>query len=65
MFTDMGIIQNKVGQGDTEWPFSFGGGISLETDGGVFNFVYALGKSNSQRIGFNFSKIHFGYTGRF
>lgn len=65
VFTDMGIIQNKVGQGDTEWPFSFGGGISLDTDGGVFNFVYALGKSNSQRIGFNFSKIHFGYTGRF
>ncbi|MEX2593511.1 MAG: BamA/TamA family outer membrane protein [Anditalea sp.] len=64
-FTDIGGIQNKVGHGTIEWPFSFGGGLSLETNGGIFTFVYALGQSNTQLLGFDFSKIHFGYTGRF
>ena len=46
-------------------PYSMGGGISLETEQGVFSFIYALGKSNTQALGFNFSKVHFGYIGRF
>lgn len=63
LFFDMaGMKDNK---GNIDRPFSFGGGISLETDEGVFNFIYALGKSETQVLGFNFSKIHFGYTGRF
>lgn len=65
LFTDFGSLQNKVGQGGWEYPFSFGGGLSLESSGGVFHFIYAMGKSNTQALGFNFSKIHFGYTGRF
>lgn len=65
MFTDMGVLHNKVSGEGTDWPFSFGGGISLETNGGIFNFVYGMGQSNTQLLGFNYSKIHFGYIGRF
>ncbi len=46
-------------------PFGTGTGISFSTKSGVFNFVYAIGKSGSQPFGFNFSKIHFGYISRF
>jgi outer membrane protein assembly factor BamA len=63
LFLDWGRIEDNKGVIDQ--PLSMGGGISLETDGGVFSFVYALGKSNTQLMGFNFSKVHFGYTGRF
>jgi outer membrane protein assembly factor BamA len=65
LFVDAGGIQNRIGPKGWDWPLSFGGGISLETNGGIFNFIYALGQSNTQVLGFNFSKIHFGYTGRF
>src|SRR5690606_7626763 len=65
LFADAGVIQNKKGLKGWDWPISFGGGISLETKEGIFNFIYALGQSNTQVLGFNFSKIHFGYTGRF
>jgi outer membrane protein assembly factor BamA len=63
LFLDWSRIEDNKGL--TDKPFSMGGGVSLETDGGVFSFIYALGKSNTQLMGFNFSKVHFGYTGRF
>lgn len=46
-------------------PFGFGAGASLTTSAGVFNFAYGLGQSIDQKINFNLSKIHFGYTSRF
>jgi hemolysin activation/secretion protein len=48
---------------DTPW--GVGAGISLTTKAGIFNFVWATGNSKSQEIGFNQSKIHFGYISRF
>ena len=63
LFFDWGRFEDNKGIMDQ--PLSMGGGISLDTDGGVFSFIYALGKSNTQLMGFNFSKVHFGYTGRF
>lgn len=63
LFLDWSRIEDN--KGITDKPLSMGGGVSLETDGGVFSFIYALGKSNTQLMGFNFSKVHFGYTGRF
>lgn len=63
VFLDLAGLKDN--QEAKDRPFSFGGGISLDTDGGIFNFIYALGKSNTQLLGFNFSKIHFGYIGRF
>ena len=65
LFTDVGRVENKVGNTPGEWPFSFGGGLNLETSGGIFKFVYALGQAGNQPLGFNYSRIHFGFTGRF
>ena len=65
LFLDAATLQGIGGKGNLDRPFAFGGGVSLASGEGVFNFIYALGKSNTQLLGFNFSKIHFGYTGRF
>ncbi|MBD3628926.1 MAG: hypothetical protein HUJ21_12460 [Cyclobacterium sp.] len=65
LFMDFGMLEDQVSRQARDWPFSFGGGLSLETAGGIFNFVYALGKAANQPLGFNYSRIHFGFTGRF
>lgn len=65
IFADMGMIENEVFGFARDWPFSFGAGFTLETGSGIFNFIYAVGKSSTQPLGFNYSRIHFGYTGRF
>jgi outer membrane protein assembly factor BamA len=65
LFTDMGKVENKVDNAFQEWPISFGGGLNLETSSGIFKFVYAMGQTGSQPLGFNYSRIHFGFTGRF
>lgn len=65
IFVDAAAIDNQVTKAARDFPFSLGGGFSMETKGGVFNFVYALGKSDLQPLAFNYSRIHFGYTGRF
>ena len=46
-------------------PSGFGAGISLSTKAGIFNFVWGIGSSKIQEIGFDQSKIHFGYVSRF
>jgi len=46
-------------------PSGFGAGISLTTKAGIFNFVWAVGSSKIQELGFDQSKIHFGYISRF
>lgn len=63
LFVDFGELKDQ--REIPEKPLSLGAGFSLETNEGVFSFIYALGKSETQLMGFNFSKIHFGYTGRF
>ncbi|MFD2034160.1 hypothetical protein ACFSKL_05120 [Belliella marina] len=65
IFADAGRLENTVQGLDTDYTFSTGLGFSLETGSGIFNFIYALGKSNGQDFALNLSKIHFGYTGRF
>ena len=64
-FVDAGAVDNSVTEAEREFPYSFGGGFSMQTKGGIFKFVYALGKSASQPLSFNYSRIHFGFTGRF
>jgi outer membrane protein assembly factor BamA len=49
----------------TDWPLGIGSGISLGTNAGTFNFVYALGKSENQALNFMYSQLHFGYINRF
>ncbi len=46
-------------------PLGLGGGFSFGTKAGIFSFVAALGKSETQAIGINQMKIHFGLTTRF
>lgn len=45
--------------------FGFGGGISFATKAGVFNFVYAMGKSQNQALEIKQAKIHFGLLSQF
>jgi outer membrane protein assembly factor BamA len=65
IFADLGNIENRLAGTGADWPVATGAGLSLQTGNGIFNFIYALGKSNTQPFSFNLSKIHFGYTGRF
>lgn len=65
IFADMGNINNTLAHHGSEWPYAFGAGFSMETAGGMFKFIYAVGHSRAQPLAFNYSRIHFGYTGRF
>lgn len=65
VFSDLGILRNPFEVKEIDRPISFGTGINLDTDGGLFSFVLALGKSNSQSMSFSYSRIHFGYLARF
>lgn len=65
-FYDQGILHFDLNQTSLDdEPLGFGMGISMNTGSGVFNFAYALGKSKSQPVSFNLSKIHFGYVAKF
>ncbi|SEF93319.1 BamA/TamA family outer membrane protein [Algoriphagus boritolerans] len=65
VFADLGIVENPYNSPKIDRPFSFGTGINLDTDGGLFSFVLAIGKSSAQPISFSYSRIHFGYLARF
>ncbi len=69
VFSDVGFISSDfVDQtGDkNEFALGLGVGINFSTSNGIFNFVYALGTSESTGgLNFNQSKIHFGFTTRF
>ncbi len=69
VFTDLGIIRSDIVDrvGDkNEFALGLGAGINFSTSNGIFNFVYALGTSDSSGgLDFNQSRIHFGYTTRF
>jgi outer membrane protein assembly factor BamA len=65
VFADFGLVENPYFVTKIDKPFSMGSGINLETGNGVFSFIYALGKSASQPMSFEYSRIHFGYLARF
>ncbi|MFN3999727.1 hypothetical protein [Algoriphagus sp.] len=65
VFADLGIIETPYNSQKIDRPFSFGTGINLDTDGGLFSFVLAIGKSSSQPLSFSYSRVHFGYLARF
>jgi outer membrane translocation and assembly module TamA len=65
-FFDMGHLSYEISNSSFEDnPFGTGMGLRINTDGGVFSFVYALGKSNEQPLSLRYSKIHFGYKAIF
>ncbi len=49
----------------TDWPGGAGLGLTFSTGAGVFQFVYAVGRSADQTASLTRGKIHFGITGRF
>jgi translocation and assembly module TamA len=66
LFYDQGYIYNQLDlQHKQDYPLGFGAGISFQTPAGVFNFIYSLGASSTQKLSFNLSKIHFGLVSRF
>ncbi|MBC6366336.1 hypothetical protein DDT91_05980 [Algoriphagus sp. AK58] len=65
VFGDLGVLQNPYFSPKIDRPASFGMGLNLDTDGGLFSFVFGLGQSNAQPLSFSYSRIHFGYLARF
>lgn len=66
LFYDQALTQQSfVNLHRNDWPLGVGSGLSLGTNAGIFNFVYALGKSENQALSFVYSQVHFGYVNRF
>ncbi len=66
MFFDQAVMSNNFGSNNaSQFPFGAGAGFSFSTIAGIFNFVFAMGKSEDQPFGIEYSKIHFGYISRF
>jgi outer membrane protein assembly factor BamA len=66
LFFDQSGLTDDLAEGmATQYPFGSGAGFSFSTQAGVFNFVFAMGKSNDQVFGLEQTKIHFGYISRF
>jgi outer membrane translocation and assembly module TamA len=65
LFYDQAYIYNQVQNHYTDFPLGVGAGISFTTKAGLFQLVYAIGKSKDQDFKFNLSKIHFGLITRF
>ncbi|WP_347157549.1 BamA/TamA family outer membrane protein [Pontibacter chitinilyticus] len=66
LFYDQGYYRSDLETSRTSgFPLGVGGGISFSTGAGIFQLVYALGKSAQQPLSFKYSKIHFGITSKF
>lgn len=64
-FSDIGRVALPENTEPISNLISFGAGLSLSTNSGVFNITWAVGSSLGEAINFSDSKIHFGYTNRF
>lgn len=67
IFYDQGVLTDDFGPQDIlqQYPLGTGAGFSFSTNSGIFNIIFAMGKSNNQPFEIDYSKIHFGYTSRF
>ena len=67
LFGDFAVLRETFSEmPKTDFPIGLGAGISFTTNAGIFNFVYAVGRSDaSGGLSLNQSKIHFGFTSRF
>lgn len=57
--------QNIVGDFVSDRPYSFGAGMSFETNAGIFSINYAVGKQFNNPILFDAAKVHFGFVNFF
>jgi translocation and assembly module TamA len=66
LIIDQGYIFNPLNKNITiNYPTGFGAGFSFSAGPGMFSFIYSLGRSKTQDLKFNLSKIHFGFTSKF
>ncbi|MDB5257136.1 MAG: outer membrane protein [Chitinophagaceae bacterium] len=66
LFTDQAFITNPYDAvWNLEYVYGLGAGISFTTAAGVFNFVYSVGQSSTQKLSLTLSKIHFGLVSKF
>jgi translocation and assembly module TamA len=66
LFTDQAYLRHDI-ENDrfSDQPTGVGAGLSFRTAAGLFQFVYSVGRANSQAFELKSSKIHFGLTSRF
>ncbi len=66
LFAEQTFMKYRLGNNSVDdWPIGVGAGLSLSTNTGIFNFVYSLGQSQTQKMTFSQSKVSFGYITRF
>ncbi len=66
LFYDQGYYRSDLQASFAQaYPFGLGGGISFSTGAGIFQLIYAVGKSEQQPLSLKHSKIHFGITSKF
>lgn len=60
---DMALLDRRnAGLDEMDFLQSYGGGLSLDTVNGNFNFIFAIGKDDETNFDVRNTKIHFGYT---
>ncbi|MCC5916010.1 MAG: BamA/TamA family outer membrane protein [Cryomorphaceae bacterium] len=63
---DFGLMENTTGHNSGRLTlFGIGAGMSFQTELGILNLIYAVGKTNDQPFDFPSAKIHIGYINRF
>ena len=66
LFTDAAYYEKKTKDNFlSDRPYSFGLGISFETNAGIFSVSYAIGKQFDNPVQFRSAKIHFGFISFF
>ena len=66
LFTDGAFWEKKTANAYIlDRPYSFGVGMSFETNAGIFSISYAVGKQFDNPVQFRSAKIHFGFINFF
>jgi len=66
VFYDQALMGHSLPQtAYRELPAGIGAGLSFSTRAGIFNLVYALGRTRERSFNPSLSRIHFGYISRF
>jgi len=66
LFTDGAFWEKRTANAYTlDRPYSFGVGMSFETNAGIFSISYAVGKQFDNPVQFRSAKIHFGFINFF
>lgn len=61
VFYDLGFFDMPLRQGE-KYLQAVGGGLVLNTKGGILSLIYAVGKENPQRFDLKTAKVHIGYS---